>query len=392
MSPFATRRRAEVFAAVVDGTSSPVGAADTRYDDLLELVGAMRAVPAPPVRPEFAADLRARLVAEAATVLTREPTETERLRLRTPDPGRVRNPRERRLAVAMGGLALVGATATLSVVAQAALPGDVLYPLKRGIESAHAGLTTDDEGKGSVLLASASTRLDEVSRLGEMGAESRETEIAETLDDFTAQSTEASDLLLRSATGQGGDQAVTELRTFTAASMQSLADLDGEIPESAEDEYVQAVTALVRIDDEAKLACPSCEGIDVEQLAPELPVVGTGFGSGSLPGLGLADAGLPTIALPSLVGELPPGSVNQPSPGAGPGDGPGAGPSGSPTGLPTALPTGDPTAGLPLPTIDVTEIINDLTSGPLPLPSVDVTQLLGGVGTLLDDTVDGLLP
>jgi hypothetical protein len=47
---------------------------------------------------------------------------------------------------------------------------------------------------------------------------------------------------------------------------------------------------------------------------------------------------------------------------------------------------------LPLPTIDVTEIINDLTSGPLPLPSVDVTQLLGGVGTLLDDTVDGLLP
>ena len=51
-----------------------------------------------------------------------------------------------------------------------------------------------------------------------------------------------------------------------------------------------------------------------------------------------------------------------------------------------------PTAGLPLPTIDVTQVIDDLTSGPLPLPSVDVTQLLGGAGTLVDDTVDGLLP
>src|SRR5687767_12090177 len=141
MSPvFATRRRAEEFEAVVEGRSTPSsrGAPDDRYDDLLALVGAMRGVPEPQARPEFVAELRTRLLAEAATMPAGQAAEVDRLRLRKPDPGRVRNPRERRLAIAMGGFALVGATATMSVAAQSALPGDLLYPLKRGIESAHA--------------------------------------------------------------------------------------------------------------------------------------------------------------------------------------------------------------------------------------------------------------
>ncbi len=405
MSPFATRRRAEEFAAVVEGRPAD-GVPENRYDDLLALVGALRDVPQPQVRPDFVVDLRARLVTEAAAVLTKEAAEVDRLRLRTPDPGRVRTPRERRLAVAVGGLALVGATATLSVVAQGALPGDVLYPLKRGIESAHTGLTTGDESRGSVLLASASTRLDVVSRLGRSGSE-RETEIAETLDDFTTQAVEASELLLRSYAEKGDDSTVTDLRAFTATSMESLSDLDGRVPESAQDEWVHAVTALVRIDDEATLACPTCEGVDVEDLAPEVPTLGTGFGTGLLPAVNLPDVGLPTPVLPSLGGELPPGSVTKPSPGPGPGGvpaptgdptalptgGPTSGlPTAQPTALPTGLPTAGPTAGLPLPTVDVTQLLHDLTGGPLPLPSADVTQLLGGVGTIVDDTLDNLLP
>ena len=415
MSPFATRRRAAEFAAVVEGLSAhkkSVGASDTRYDDLLALVGALRAVPPPQPRPEFVADLRERLLAEAATLPARETAEADRLRLRTPDPGRVRNPRERRFAVAMGGLALVGAAATLSVVAQGALPGDVLYPLKRGIESAHAGLSVGDESKGNTLLASASTRLDEVSRLGQSDPDENETEIAATLDDFIAQSIEASDLLLRSYADEGDEQTVTDLRGFTAASMQTLSDLDGRVPESAQDEWVHAVTTLVRIDDEAKLACPACEGVDVQELAPQLPTVGTGFGTGLLPAVTLPDAGLPSLVLPSLGGELPPGSVTNPSPGAGGGGEPDGDPDNDPdsgvTSLPTALPTGVPTSGLPtalptagastalaLPTADVNEILDELTKGPLPLPSADVTQLLGG-STVVDDTLEdplgGLLP
>jgi hypothetical protein len=70
-------------------------------------------------------------------------------------------------------------------------------------------------------------------------------------------------------------------------------------------------------------------------------------------------------------------------------------------GLPTnGLPTGVPTSGtVALPTIDVTQVLDDLTGGPtpvIPLPSVDVTQLLGGVGsalpTAITDPLGDLLP
>ncbi len=411
MSPlFATRRRAEEFDAVVARATTPrhhgEKVSDDRYDDLLALVGALRDVPQPQARPEFVAELRASLVAEAATMPALGLSDEDRLRLRTPDPARVRNPRERRARLAVAGLALVGATATLSVVAQSALPGDLLYPLKRGIESAEAGIRVSEQGKGTTLLASASTRLDEVSQLD---AEDHPAEIADTLDDFTAQATEASDLLLSSYAEKGDDATVVDLRSFTAESMTSLADLDGQLPGSAQDEWVHAVTTLMRIDDEARLACPTCAGPDLDEIAPTLPTVGTGFGTGVLPAVNLPDVVLPTLVLPSLAGDLPPGSVTKPSPTAGPGGGPTTGqPSADPTTQPTGVPTNGvptsavPTAGRPtaaatsgavvLPSVDLTQLIDDLTGGPslLPvdLPSADITALLGGVlGSVLPTPV-----
>ena len=58
----------------------------------------------------------------------------------------------------------------MAVASQTALPGDALYPLKRGIESAHAQLTFDRAARGRVLLDNASTRLDEVAELSRTGA------------------------------------------------------------------------------------------------------------------------------------------------------------------------------------------------------------------------------
>ena len=79
MTPvFAARRRAEKFAALVEGASTG-RADDARYSDLLELVAAMRETPAAEARPEFVADLRARLMAEADTALV--PADTSRLTL-----------------------------------------------------------------------------------------------------------------------------------------------------------------------------------------------------------------------------------------------------------------------------------------------------------------------
>jgi hypothetical protein len=420
MSPvIATRRRAAEFDAVVEGTSAH-GAHGGRYDDLIELVGALRAVPEPEPRPDFVTELRARLVASAEAMPARDAASdrADRLRLRSPDPGRVRNPKERRAAIAVGTLALVGATTTLSVVAQGALPGDVLYPLKRGIENAHAGISIGDDNKGDALLSNASTRLDEVADLARAGGDENADAISDTLDDFTQQATEASDHLLAAYADNGDQSAITDLRSFTATSMRELADLDGKLPASAEDEWELAVTTLVSIDDEARLACPACAGTDLDGITPDLTTGTDTSPAGTLSGF----AHLPGLTLPSLdASGLPPGSVDQPGPAGGPAAPPtllptslptllpSNGPSGQPTKLPTALPTSGLPSGLPtklpsqlptalptsalpsgLPTVGLTTILDPLTGGPtpvVPVPSVDVTGLLGGLGSALPSAV-----
>ena len=59
MSPvFAARRRAEEFDALVEARTAGRPVDDARFDDLLDVVGALRSTPQPQARPEFVADLR----------------------------------------------------------------------------------------------------------------------------------------------------------------------------------------------------------------------------------------------------------------------------------------------------------------------------------------------
>ncbi len=199
MTPaFTARRRAEEFDALVEALSTgslrdadhdAQHSRDTRYADLLEVVGALRAAPPPTPRPEFVADLRSRLMTEAQTALV-APSEPTPVRT----PARTRS-RERRLAAVIGGFAVVSATGSMAVAAQSALPGDTLYPLKRGIENAQVKVQSGDDDKGAALLENAAGRLDEVGELTRDG-DGRAADISATLDDFSAQSTEASELLL----------------------------------------------------------------------------------------------------------------------------------------------------------------------------------------------------
>ena len=139
MSPvFTARRRAEEFDSLVEGTST--GSWLRRR--LRRVPRARRArsatMPAVTARPEFVADLREQLIA-------RPPTTAAGRRCRGRGPAHRRRPhrrrrRERRLAAAVGGLAIVGATTSMAVASQSALPGDALYPLKRAIENAQTGV------------------------------------------------------------------------------------------------------------------------------------------------------------------------------------------------------------------------------------------------------------
>ncbi len=253
---FSARRRADEFEALLSrGPDAPLTDRDAaRFAALLEVVDDLRSMPQVAPRPEFVASLRERLMTEADTVLLRQPPTPARLAMPTAS-----RPRQRRLAAALGGAALVGATATMAVAAQTSLPGESLYGVKRGIEAAQVRLATDDAARGRALLTQAETRLSELEAIA-AGDGGREELVPDTLDAFTDQSSDGVRSLL-AAYGQTGAERDAQLaRDFTAQSMERLDALQDDVPASARDELVAAGRTLADLDLEVSTACPSCRG------------------------------------------------------------------------------------------------------------------------------------
>ncbi|QCW49711.1 hypothetical protein FE634_03550 [Nocardioides dongxiaopingii] len=254
MNPvFTSRRRAEEFHSSVEDPSS--GALDDApYADLLAAVALLRSVPAPVARPEFVEDLRARLMVAAETALVADTH--DRLALRRAPAADRRTRSERRLAVAVGGFAMIAASGSMAVAAQSALPGDTLYPLKRAIENVHESLVRDADAKGATMLDNATDRLDEV---GALSREQRDPAvITETLEEFTRQADQASQVLLDDYAATGDEAAVEELRGFTTTSMATLEELQGTVPPDAQGALSAAAAAIAELDRLAVQVCPSC--------------------------------------------------------------------------------------------------------------------------------------
>jgi hypothetical protein len=384
MTPvFAARRRAEEFAALVEEPSTP-GADESRYADLLTVVASMRETPAPTARPEFVSALRERLMAEAPAALASE--DAARLSL----PPRDRR-RERRIAAVVGGIAIAGASTSMALASQNALPGDALYPVKRAIEDVHTGFSVGEAQKGSTMLANARGRLDEVSELSRGGDLGDDLAIADTLNDFTDQAAQASDLLIADYQQSGDEASVEELRDFTATSLDQLTELEEVVPDPARDELMHAAQVLISIDTAAQQACPACDDGGITRIPPmfspassvsDLVSSAQGEGQHQADG-GDGKRGDQQQDEPSLpvVGELelPPGSLLNPGDGTQSGQQPGT--------------PDDPVGSL---TDDLTGGGSEPTSNPQ-LPDVDgtVDDVTDGVGDLLDsttDTVTGQLP
>ena len=250
-SLLSAKKRAEEFAAAVDGGADRSGL----HPELADLVGVVstlqrEAAHAPHLtpRPEFTATLRERLMAEAATSLTQDNVLTL--------PTRRKGSRERRLALVASSIVLVGGTAGMAAAAQNALPGEALYPIKRGLEKAEAGLSTNPGARGQDLLAAADSRLVEVQGL--FAGSSDLSQVSVTIDDFTAQAIEASALLLDEFEETRDPAIIDALHTFAADNLDELQELAKTAPPAHQDELALAADALMRIDQQAQAACPSC--------------------------------------------------------------------------------------------------------------------------------------
>lgn len=260
-SAFSVRPRADEFETLVSrsGHATLTGRQEARYADLLGVVADLRAAPEVRARPDFVAELRSRLMLEAESALLPVPPGTDRLAL----PVRSRR-RDRRIATLIGGAALLGATSSVAVAAQSALPGDSLYPLKRAIESTQTRLAADGAERGAAVLANAADRLSEIDQLTRLGTPEDVAAVPATLEAFTEQSTQAAQILTATYSETGDEAAITTLRQFTSTSMDHLLALEGALPDSAHDELVAAARNLVEIDDRARALCPSCAGGIVE--------------------------------------------------------------------------------------------------------------------------------
>jgi hypothetical protein len=382
MTPaFTARKRAEEFNSLVENASTSE-LTRARYVDVLELVEAMRHAAPVEARPAFVADLRERLMLAADAALA--PATDAELKARLTVAPR-RTPRERRIAVAIGGFAIVGATTSMAVAAQTALPGDTLYPLKRALENAHAGVQVDEGDKGETLLANASGRLDEVDELSRAGAGQDGLAIAETLQAFSDQATAASDLLIASYQTTGQEGSIAELREFAADSIAALEQLEGVVPDEARAALIQAVQVLSQIDEQALFACPTCAPGGLLTIPPFAfdPISTTTDGDGE-------PESAPPVGTPGDKGKGGKGKGGKGQggttpPEAEPGDGSGTGtpPVQQPGGGegPTDDETDDP----------IGDITKGLTGGATSIPS-SLPELGDVIGEVVEDVTEPLLP
>jgi hypothetical protein len=250
----AQRRAAEEFARLVDGPARPV--ADLELVPLLRTVTLLREQPRPVPRPAFVTDLRARLLAAADEALAPVAGSVDtRERRRRPVGWR-----ERHLGAVAAALVMVGSTAGLAAASQGSLPGDTLYPLKRGIEHVEVAMSTNDAAKGKELLSQASTRLQEVQALVRKDHHDARSEalIGETLQDFRSSADKGSNLLFKTYQGNNDSKDIADVRDFTTGTMATLQSLATESPSTTTDDFSRAGETVANIDQQARVLCVAC--------------------------------------------------------------------------------------------------------------------------------------
>lgn len=259
-SRFLARRSAEDFASSVDALQRGQTADERADAHLLELVGALRSAEAPAPRPDFSQDLRARLMTEAEATLS---PQSARLSL----PPRTRGVRERRFVAAASVAVLLGGSATMAAASQDALPGEALYPIKRGLEQARSSLTFSEDSRGERLLDRATGRLAEASRLAtDGGAIGLEERLRSTLGDFSSHADEGTALLFASYAETGDVADVETVRAFLTTSLGSLDALTGQLPAELHGELSELAVMLRDLDAEAMTLCGQCGPADVLEL------------------------------------------------------------------------------------------------------------------------------
>ncbi|TCO30235.1 hypothetical protein EV652_105229 [Kribbella steppae] len=266
------RARAETFAHAVDHgpRHSSRLSDDPELMEAVELVGRLRTAGAVAPRPEFSAELRHRLLEQAAA---RAATTTPTMVRSTPDDSddpptredvdasvtdiRHRHGRRIRLVASTAALVLLGGGIGSAAAAQQAMPGDTLYGMKRGIENVATNVGVGDDSRGRRDLEHAMTRLSEVRALAESGGNVGT--INSTLDDFSAQSRKGVSRLVASYQQDGDASSITAVTGFITSARQALGELAPKLPPESLKSAVEALATIEQLAQHTSAACPKCD-------------------------------------------------------------------------------------------------------------------------------------
>ncbi|AWZ13955.1 DUF5667 domain-containing protein [Streptomyces sp. ICC1] len=220
--------------------------------------------------------------------------------------------------IAAGGLTVGVAAGAFSGVAAAstdALPGDHLYPVKRGMEDIRLGMADDDSDRGELYLDQASNRLAEARRLmerGRAGALDHESlgEIRRALAGMKHDASEGHRLLQAAYERDGSLGPIQALSSFSRSHRDAWAKLRGNLPAQLTDVGGEVESVFQAIDEDVA---------PLQGLLPKPPEQTRGSGPSSRPS---TPAGkqqtAPSPGTPSAApAPSASGSTKTPSPGGG---------------------------------------------------------------------------
>lgn len=211
--------------------------------------------------PEFRLSLRSALMTEAETALVPATSPP-----RTITATSTHRPVRRRIA----GLtaAVLASAGVIGMVASSAsaVPGEMLYPVKRSVETVQLALHQDDGSRGAYQLAQASERLAEVRELSDDRSTRSDALIASTLEDFSSQAENGSSSLFEEFSDNGKTKSIQQVNDFAAAAATELAALSGLLPEGADDAFRSAAQTVSDLAVQASSLCSDCAPADAQSL------------------------------------------------------------------------------------------------------------------------------
>ncbi|MFJ6052181.1 DUF5667 domain-containing protein [Streptomyces sp. NPDC092307] len=309
--------------SAAEQSEAPAEPAD--HDRLLALASVLgERMPRPVLDPEVKVVQRAQLIAAMETMALEEragggaasdpqvPEQRTGRGAHRATPLRKLRPRSRwSKGIAAGGLTVGVAAGAFSGVAAAstdALPGDHLYPVKRGMEDLKLGMADDDADRGELYLDQASNRLSEARRLmerGRLGDLDHESlgAIRRALAGVKHDAEEGHRLLQAAYERDGSLGPIQKLSSFTRSHRDAWGKLRGKLPAQLTDVGGEVDSVFQAIDDDVA---------PLQSLLPKAPEQSRG--TGGTPGPA-AKPGTPSGAHQSApAAGTPSGSPAAPSP------------------------------------------------------------------------------